>query len=415
MKKQYDLSLVWLRRDLRLVDNRALAEAGNRAKTVAVVFVFDTQILNQLKSKQDQRLSFIFESLLELDAILRSKGSQLIVRHGDPVFEIPRLTFDLKAQALFYNEDYEPYAQQRDKRIESELSAHTQVFSFKDQVIFSGHEILKSDGKPYQVFTPYMKAWLKELTKNKTSLQAFEPSEFEYVARKSLEAHSISLALDRIGFEKVEPVYEFQKPGRKSGLKCLDTFGRNLIHYSERRDFPVLELGTSGLSVHLRFGTLSVRECVRLCYGVKKKGPQIWLSELIWREFYHMILDQFPYVAEGCFKKQYDNIEWVNDPSHFKAWCEGKTGFPIVDSAMRELNRTGWMHNRLRMVVASFLVKDLLVDWRMGESYFADKLLDFDLAANNGGWQWCASTGCDSQPYFRIFNPSLQSQKFDFD
>lgn len=409
----YPLSLVWLRRDLRLDDNMALSEACKQSKRVAVAFIFDSEIQKKLKSMEDHRVFFIYESLREIDIELRKKGSQLIVLHGNPTIEIPKLVSNLNAGALFYNEEYEPYTKKRDKKVCTNLKKlGFDTFAFKDQVIFSGEEVKKSDGKPYQVFTPYKRVWLKKLKAKDFSLKKVGTN---YLEKNYLAPFAKNWLLKKKGFEITEVKCNFHKPGRKSGRQSLKFFAKNLVNYQEDRDFPFLKNGTSGLSVHLRFGTVSIRECVTLALKTNSKGAQAWLTELIWREFYQMILDQFPYVAKECFKKQYNKIKWINNRNHFMAWCEGRTGFPIIDAGMRQLNETGWMHNRVRMITASFLVKDLLIDWRKGERYFAEKLLDFDLAANNGGWQWCASTGCDAQPYFRIFNPSLQSKKYDPD
>ena len=413
MTKEYRQSLVWLRRDLRLEDNTALLEAGKASDKVAIVFVFDSQILNSLKNKADRRVSFIFETLIEINSQLEKQGSQLIVRYGKPTDEIPNLIKKLNFDALFLNEDYESYAKSRDKKIENNLiKDDVKIHAYKDHVIFSGSQIQKPDGKPYQMFTPYKKAWLKKLSLNNFVV---EKAKHSFLDKKELSKHSEKLSLTKAGFSLAKQYYPFQLSGRKSGLSALNDFSYAIESYDKSRDFPYLADGTSGLSVHLRFGTVSIRECVSVCMQSKNMGVQTWLSELIWRDFYSMILDQYPHVEKYCFKKQYEKIKWPNTPNYFKAWCEGKTGFPIVDAGMRQLNETGWMHNRVRMIVASFLVKDLLVDWRKGETYFAEKLLDFDLASNNGGWQWSASTGCDAQPYFRIFNPSLQSKRFDPD
>ena len=304
-----------------------------------------------------------------------------------------------------------PTQKKRDKKVCLNLDKlNISTHSYKDHVIFSGNEIKKSDNNPYQVFTPYKKAWNKRV--RPSDLGKFQVGN-NFLEKRIVNPRSKKLSLKQIGFEDVDFKLEFQKPGRKGGVRSLKSFLNQINKYNEHRDFPYIDGGTSGLSVHLRFGTLSIRECVILSLKSKSPGAKVWLSELIWREFYQMILDQYPHVAKGSFKKKYDKIKWHNNLKFFKAWCEGKTGFPIIDAGMRQLNVTGWMHNRVRMITASFLVKDLLVDWRKGEEYFAQKLLDFDLASNNGGWQWCASTGCDAQPYFRIFNPSLQSKRFD--
>lgn len=413
MSKPYDLSLVWLRRDLRLKDNTALVESSKLSRRTAVAFIFDKKILEGLKDKSDRRVSFIFQTLEEINNNLIKKGSQLIIKYGDPTEEIPKLIKKLHAEALFFNEDYEVYAKKRDHKVKSILlKSGADVHNFKDHVIFSGNDILKPNSHPYQMFTPYKKTWLKNI---KPQDFAEKKTNYTFVDENTASKHSDILSMKKLGFSLVHQQYSFQQPGRKNGKKSLSNFSISLKNYDNHRDYPGLDGGTSGLSTHLRFGTLSIRECVRFCIHSKNKGAQTWLSELIWRDFYSMILDQYPHVEKGCFKKQYDKIKWPRSARFYKSWCEGKTGFPIVDAGMRQLNTTGWMHNRVRMIVASFLVKDLLVDWRKGESYFAEKLLDFDLASNNGGWQWSASTGCDAQPYFRVFNPSLQSKRFDPD
>jgi len=408
----HDLSIVWLRRDLRLEDNSALSQACKESKQVLVIFIFDTNILRELKSESDQRITFIYDSIIELNLQLKKLGSQLIVLNGDPVVEVPKIVKILKANSLYFNEDYEPYAKNRDKKIKETLEKNNiNCVKLKDHVIFSGDEVCKSDGSPYKVFTPYKNAWLKKIQAADYSLKVFDKKKL--IPNQNIFLNSTLPTFKQLGFEKSNILLNSFKPGRKSALASLKKWSNSLHEYHMNRDFPNLDEGTSALSVHLRFGTISIRECVQLAMSQQTQGAIVWLSELIWREFYQMILDQFPHVASGSFKKEYDKINWLGRETHFKAWCEGRTGFPIVDAGIRQLNQTGWMHNRLRMITASFLVKDLLVDWKKGEAYFAEKLLDFDLAANNGGWQWSASTGCDAQPYFRIFNPVLQSQKFD--
>lgn len=407
----HHLSVVWLRRDLRLEDNAALSKACAESNRIVVMFVFDSKILSQLKSKSDHRVTFIYDSLIELDEQLRKLGSYLIVKTGDPTVEVPKLVKTLKAKALYYNEDYEPYAKLRDKKVCETLAREgISASACKDHVLFSGAEINKPEGSPYKMFTPYKNSWLKKLTPADYAIKKSDQKKF--ASRKEILSVPPPTLKD-LGFGRSEISLKPFLPGRKSALKNLKNWSDNLHSYHTARDFPSLDNGTSGLSVHLRFGTVSIRECVRLAMDKPTAGSRVWLSELIWRDFYQMILDRIPHVVNGSFKKEYDKIKWLGSDSNFKAWCLGQTGFPIVDAGMRQLNKTGWMHNRLRMITASFLVKDLLVDWRKGEAYFAEKLLDFDLAANNGGWQWCASTGCDAQPYFRIFNPVLQSKKFD--
>jgi deoxyribodipyrimidine photo-lyase len=401
------IGLVWLRRDLRLEDHTALAHAKDECDALALVFVFDTSILKKLADKADRRLSFIHQSLRELDAELRERGSLLIVKHGDPTIEIPKLAAELKVHAVYTHRDYEPNAKLRDKKVETQLKKDSILFhSFKDQVIFEGLEVITGSGGAFKVFTPYKNAWLAKLKAE--NYEERRIGKLTLLPKTALKSDVWDL--EKIGFQESAL---WLKAGSKAAQKRLTEFTRaNLGEYKAQRDFPSLE-ATSGLSVHLRFGTISVRACVRAALAQKNIGAETWLSELIWRDFYHMILDQNPYVVGHAYKKEYESIRWPGKKEHFLAWCEGRTGFPIVDAAMRHFNATGWMHNRLRMVVASFLTKDLLIDWREGEAYFARYLLDFDLAANNGGWQWSASTGCDAQPYFRIFNPYSQSERFD--
>ena len=406
--KRFKRALVWLRRDLRLHDHTALSAAALSADSMAFVFVYDTKILGALKDKNDRRVSFIFSSLQEIDQTLRERGGQLIFRHGDPTEEIPKLAKAMGADLVCVNHDYESYGQKRDQKVEASLKKEGIVFeSLKDQVIFERRELLTGGGTPFKVFTPYSNAWLKSLNQDhyserRASLTSLLPQE-------KLRGHIQEISMKDLGFEKNSLWLE---PGEAKGRARLKKFRAQMKNYKKLRDIPAAE-ATSGLSVHLRFGTVSIRECVREALEQSNEGAETWLKELIWRDFYHMILSEFPHVADSAFKKEYAKIKWPGSNAHFQAWCEGRTGFPIVDAAMRHFNETGWMHNRLRMIVASFLTKDLLVDWRKGEAYFARYLLDFDLAANNGGWQWSASTGCDAQPYFRIFNPESQALKFD--
>lgn len=390
--------LVWLRRDLRLHDQTALSFATMECSEVELVFVFDKYILSSLQDKDDKRVSFIYECLKEID-----KKVGLHVLYGDPLEEIPKLYKKIKAEKLFFNRDYEPKALKRDASIIKQIPTSV---SFKDSVFFEPHEIIKSDGKPYTVFTPYKRRWLERFLSFGKNVSVFKV--------KTRKIKRPSKALDekifkKIGFEYSKGVF---KGGASSAKKELSKFKRKIDSYDELRDFPAAE-GTSNLSVYLRHGCLSIRELISFSQKSSSKGSAIWLSELIWREFYQMILAQFPKVTKGPFKEKYKGISWIGGSKEFKAWCTGQTGFPLVDAAMRCLNKTGTMPNRLRMVTASFLCKTLLVDWKKGEKYFARKLLDFDLAANNGGWQWSSSTGCDAQPYFRIFNPYSQSEKFD--
>ena len=397
-------ALVWFRRDLRDYDHAALNAALAAAREVFCAFVFDTRILHALPSKFDRRVHFIRESLLELDAALRVKGGGLIVRHGIASDEIPRLARELDVSAVFANRDYEPAAKQRDAEVAAKLAATGIAFhDTKDQAIFDRNEVVTQAGRPFSVFTPYKNAWLKRLT---TADWTAHPCSGRLAGS---DLGSVP-DLHEIGFEATDLAEVGIQPGMSGARRLWSDFcdGR-IAHYGARRDFPAVK-GVSYLSVHLRFGTISVRELVRT--AVERRADP-WLNELIWRDFYFMILDHFPRVADHAFKPEYDAIQWAHWPAGYAAWCAGRTGYPLVDAAMRQLNHSGWMHNRLRMVVASFLSKDLGIDWRLGERYFADHLNDFDLSANNGGWQWAASSGCDAQPYFRIFNPVTQSQKFD--
>ncbi len=405
----YQRALCWIRRDLRLSDHAALAQATRAAQQVFVVFVFDTNILDRLKDEDDRRLSFIADSLEEVQAALREKGSDLIVRHGDPVREIPKLVRELKAEALFFNRDHEPQAKRRDEKVTQAVQAlGADSHSYKDQVVFAFPEIVTQQGQPYRVFTPYKRAWLATLDPSHSA--ELKPNLKRLAAKKQIAPHAWNWDLKKIGFT---PNTLWLDAGPKAARQRLKRFLRSIDAYHDERNFPARRAGTSGLSVHLRFGTLSVRQAVRAARQRDGEGAQVWLSELIWRDFYQTLLDRFPHVVDGCFNAKFDKLRWPGKPEHFHLWCEGRTGYPLVDAAMRHFKETGWMHNRLRMVVASFLTKDLLIDWRQGEAWFARFLLDFDLAANNGGWQWCASTGCDAQPWFRIFNPVNQSKKFD--
>lgn len=409
---QFQRALCWIRRDLRLTDHTALSAACASASHVAVVFIFDTTILDNLQDRDDRRLTFIYRSLIELDQQLHHHGSRLLVRHGDPTEIIPQLAEQLQAKSVFFNHDYEPAAKQRDMIVIQRLrQSGCMAFSFKDQVVFEGREIVTKNGEPFKVFTPYKQSWLKRLSQPESSKAIAERViNLNHLAPEELlQPYMQPWSLQSIGF--VENSL-WLLPGQAAGKQRLEEFMEVIDGYDTVRDFPAKQ-GTSGLSVHLRFGTVSIREAMRCVVSRKSNGAQTWLSELIWREFYQMIIDQFPHVVDKAFKPEYNEIDWPGREEHFNAWCNGQTGYPIIDAAMRHFKATGWMHNRLRMVVASFLVKDLLIDWRRGEAWFSRYLLDFDLAANNGGWQWSASTGCDAQPYFRIFNPVSQSQKFD--
>ncbi|HEX6734111.1 MAG TPA: deoxyribodipyrimidine photo-lyase [Azonexus sp.] len=397
-------ALVWFRRDLRDHDHAALAAALAQAGQVFCAFVFDTDILDALPERDDRRLPFIRDSLLELDAALRARGGGLIVRHGRATEAIPQLARQLGVATVFANRDYEPAAKTRDTAVASTLAAAGISFvALKDQVIFDGDEVLTGAGAPFTVFTPYRNAWRRRLT-------AADLGECRSGGRLAPVPAGSLPTLAELGFAASDPGAPGPRPGMSGARSLWDAFrGERLERYGNDRDFPALA-GVSRLSVHLRFGTIAIRELVRTALS---RGAESWLDELIWRDFYYMILDRFPHVVSGAFKPAYDAIRWDDWPAGLAAWQEGRTGYPLVDAAMRQLNQCGWMHNRLRMVSASFLCKDLGLDWRLGEAYFARRLIDFDLAANNGGWQWVASSGCDAQPYFRIFNPLTQSEKFD--
>jgi deoxyribodipyrimidine photo-lyase len=405
MAYQHSKSLCWFRRDLRIVDHAALYHALKASGKVYCVFVFDTDILSHLTNKVDRRVDFIWQSVRELQQSLEKLGGGLIIRHGSALAEVSALAGELGVDALYFNHDYEPDAMGRDDMVKRMLQQQDVVcHSYKDHVIFEKNEVLTQSGGAYNVFTPYKKAWLKKL-------------ETFFVKAYPVEKHAAALAaqssplpsLKELGFHRAE----LKLAAGMSGAQLLfESFSQRIAHYHEWRDFPSAQ-GPSYLSVHLRFGTISIRELVRFALSQPGPGAQTWLSELIWRDFYQMLLYHYPNVVGHAFKEKYDKIKWPGSESHFLAWCSGQTGYPLVDAAMRQLNQTGYMHNRLRMVSASFLVKDLQIDWKKGEEYFAQKLLDYDLAANNGGWQWAASTGCDAQPWFRIFNPVTQSEKFD--
>jgi len=390
--------IFWFRRDLRLDDNaglyHALLFAKNTKATVIPLFIFDIHILKKLP-QNDARVSFIYNTLIELDQELKLHGSSLRIEHGKPEVIINHILKTNAVQAIYSNRDYEPYARTRDERIQKICAAKNVTFnSFKDQVIFETSEILTQSNTPYTIFTPYSKAWKKHL--DLFYYKAY-PSK-KYLGHLDQKKIKQQLDLEKIGF-----LNNTQSIPHKPLSPAL------LKNYEKNRNFPALD-GTSHIGIHLRFGTLSIRKAVNIAL---KTGSNSWLNELIWREFFMQILWHFPHVMAKAFKPKYDSIHWRNHRSEFKKWCEGKTGYPLVDAGMRELNATGYMHNRLRMVTASFLTKHLLVDWRWGERYFAQKLLDFELASNNGNWQWAAGTGCDAAPYFRIFNPITQLKKFD--
>jgi deoxyribodipyrimidine photo-lyase len=419
--KEFNTGLMWFRRDLRTDDNAALYHALKRCKTVHCVFIFDKEILDALP-RTDRRVEFIRESLVELDASIRqlakNKHAGLIVQHVWASDAIPKLAHELAVQAVFTNHDYEPQAVHRDALVLGKLADSGIAFhTFKDHVIFERTEVLTQMGKPYGVFTPYKNACLKKL--NAFYLKPY-PVE-KYIAaltdRPATHRQSVPTLAD-IGFETTNLATLKIPTGMTGGRMLFEDFFDRMDDYHATRDFPAVK-GPSYLGVHLRFGTVSIRKLASIAHQrtiVGSQGAAVWLSELIWRDFYFQILSNFPHAATGAFKPEYNAIKWEHGADAeklFAAWCEGRTGYPLVDAAMAQINQTGYMHNRLRMVVASFLVKDLGIDWRWGERYFAEHLNDFDQSANNGGWQWASSSGCDAQPYFRIFNPTSQSEKFD--
>lgn len=385
---------MWFRRDLRLDDNAGLYYALRSEKPVLPIFIFDENILFKLEDKQDRRIDFIHRTLEKLQTELKKYGSDLLVFHGNPLDIYRKLISDYSVKTVFTNHDYEPYAQKRDSEISDLMNQYGIEFkSFKDQSIFERDEVVKNDGKPYTVYTPYSNKWKAKL--NGFYLTSY-PTEKYFGNFLKFEADHFP-SLENLGFERTD----VSIPSSAFELDIIK-------NYHTTRDIPSVR-GTSRLSVHLRFGTISIRKLAKLALETNEK----FLNELIWRDFYMMILWHFPHVDNGAFRPAYDKIEWEKNEQHFDAWCKGETGYPIVDAGMRELNETGFMHNRVRMIVASFLTKHLLLDWRWGEAYFAQKLLDFELSSNNGGWQWAAGSGCDAAPYFRVFNPYLQTEKFD--
>ena len=390
------LNIFWFRRDLRLHDNRGFFHALKEGGNVLPVFIFDTEILGRLENKSDARVEFIHSQLSVLKNELEKYGGSLKIIFGTPELAFKRVTDKYKITAVYTNRDYEPYAKERDEKISKQLAENGIAFhTFKDHVIFEKDEVMKSDGKPYTIFTPYSVRWKAALQ----NVPIEHYSSDKLLDRLSKIAPFHTPSLEEITFTKSD--IEVLKPRLNEDV---------LRNYHNTRNIPSIA-GTSNLSVHLRFGTVSIREMVALA----KQTNEQFLNELIWREFFQMILWHFPQVVNNAFKKNYDGIKWTNNEVHFQSWCEGKTGYPLVDAGMRELNATGLMHNRVRMVVASFLTKHLLIDWRWGEAYFAEKLLDFELASNNGNWQWAAGCGCDAAPYFRVFNPIEQQKKFDPD
>lgn len=384
-----EVSVFWFRRDLRLKDNKALEAAGKSGYPILPIFIFDEDIIDTLEV-DDARITFIYDTLQEIDLQLKQNKSALLCLKGKPIEVWSDLLSKYNVKAVFCNRDYEPYAIKRDALVKQRLEEEgISMTTCKDQVIFEESEVVKDDGKPYTVYTPYKNKWLKLFQKEYIE-EASTPD------KEAFYQHNIDFpTLEKIGFNR-------------SSIKVRGFHLNDLDKYGETRDFPAQDK-TSYLSPHLRFGTINVREIIRKL----GENTEVFLSELVWREFFMQILYHFPKVVDTNFKSKYNTIEWRNQPEEFKAWCEGNTGYPLVDAGMRQLNETGYMHNRVRMVTAGFLCKHLLIDWKWGEAYFASKLLDYDLSANNGNWQWAAGTGCDAAPYFRIFNPIEQLKKFD--
>ncbi len=423
MEKPYPAGLVWFRRDLRVQDHAALYHALRSCRQVHAAFVFDTALLDPLP-RRDRRVEFIRESLVELDEELRRLAGHanggLIVLHGLATDELPKLARQLGVRAVFANHDYEPSAVARDSLVRTALADDgIAMHTTKDQAIFEGDELLTQSGRPYSVFTPYKKAWLAKVDPYYLKAYPVEKHAGALAARPRAWRRPVPSLAD-LAFEPSNLASLPVRPGARGAARLLDDFLPRMDRYHQTRDFPAVK-GPSYLSVHLRFGTVSIRELARQAHSSAQAGAATWLGELIWRDFYFQVLANFPHVADegdrgASFRPEYDAIAWETGEraeTLFAAWCEGRTGYPLVDAAMHQLNQTGYMHNRLRMVTASFLCKDLGIDWRRGERYFARQLNDYDLAANNGGWQWASSSGCDAQPYFRIFNPVSQSRKFD--
>lgn len=391
MKKK--ISIFWFRRDLRIDDNIGLLHALKENESVAPLFIFDKNILDKLSQKDDKRISFIHDSLADIKSKLNEIGSDLFIEFDSPLKAWKNLLDKYSISSVYTNEDYEPYAIKRDKEVSKLLKEHgVSFFSYKDQCIFAKNEVLKKDKTPYTVYTAYKNKWYDQL--NPEHIQSVNCKKF-YNNFLQLKGESFP-SVEELGFTYAD--YKLERTIKK----------KNIESYNETRDFPALD-ATTHISTHLRFGTISPRKCAQIGLNVNKD----WLNQIVWRDFFMQILFHFPHVEKKCFRAKYDAIKWINNAREFKKWKEGKTGYPLVDAGMRELNQTGYMHNRVRMVTASFLIKHLLIDWRKGEKYFAEKLLDYDMALNNGNWQWVAGTGCDAAPYFRIFNPVTQLKKFD--
>jgi deoxyribodipyrimidine photo-lyase len=392
MKK---ITLFWFRRDLRLNDNTGLYYALQQEENILPLFIFDKNILDKLEDKADARVEFIHDQITKIRSELADKGSSILVKYGDPVEIHKDLMAEYDITAVYVNRDYEPYAKDRDSAIDKLLSEKKIPFlTFKDQMIYEPGEIFNGSGGFYKVFTPFSRVWLSKFKEDNIESLSY----FHWKNLFPTDPMPV-ISLSEMGFEKTK----IKIPTQTADEELIS-------HYDQNRNFPA-KPGTSRLGIHLRFGTISIRELALKAASLN----DTYLTELIWREFYMMILAFNPQVVDQAFKPAYDQIPWLNNEEQFDAWCQGKTGYPIVDAGMRELNQTGFMHNRVRMIVASFLTKHLLIDWRWGEAYFAKKLLDYELSSNNGGWQWAAGTGTDAQPYFRVFNPESQTEKFDKD
>jgi len=391
-----EINICWLRRDLRLEDNAALYHALKCDHPVLLLFIFDKNILEDLNDKNDARVTFIFQTLQQINAELQKKGSALLIKYGTPEQVWSEVLNTYKVKGVFTNHDYEPYAIERDDTLAEFLRSESIPFhTYKDQVIFEKTEIVKADGKPYTVFTPYFRQWKNKLNDFYTKAYPVE----KYI-KNLLQLSPLPFpTIKELGFQASEQHFP------------SISFEHKLAAYEERRDYPYDD-ATTHLGLHLRFGTVSIRDAAATAIDAKAEK---WLSELAWRDFYMMILWHFPQITTQSFKPAYDNIKWHNNPEDFEAWKNGKTGYPIVDAGMNQLNKTGYMHNRVRMIVGSFLTKHLLIDWRWGEAYFAEKLLDYEMASNIGGWQWACGCGNDAAPYFRVFNPELQAKRFDPD
>ena len=415
---RYRTSLVWLRRDLRLRDNVALYEACRQSKRVAIAFVLDPNLLGQPRMGSPLVHAFL-SALANLRAELRASGSDLLLRHGDLATELCELAHTLEAEAVFFNDDYEPDAVMRDKAVSGRLAAlNVAVHRSTDHVYFGADEVVRADGEPYRVYTPYKRSWLdRRSLLGRPIVPSYPALRSHLIESQGLPASAELPSAQELGFPAVPFETNLSEQGAQSRLARF--LKSSAVRYARDREFPALA-GTSGLSADLRAGTIGIRTCVERAFAARDRltsregvGFDVWISELVWRDFYQMVYKRFPHAASRSFQPKADRIPWNEPGAEFAAWCAGQTGVPFVDAGMRQLKREGWMHNRLRMIVASFLTKHLLIDWRLGALHFERHLLDADPAQNNGGWQWTASTGTDAAPYFRIFNPVVQSKRFD--